>query len=99
MATPAAFAPLVNGWKVAVTVVDAPAASVVVPGAPTAKSEAFAPETVNGGVSVTAAALMFLIVRLTGTLAPAGTGPKLSEAGVTTIGGVTALARFCGSLG
>ena len=53
MVNDALFAPAVVGANVTATVVAAPTASAVVPGAPTVYCDAPAPAIANGGVSVT----------------------------------------------
>src|SRR6185295_3848504 len=67
------------GWKVTVTVVDAPDASVVVPGAPTENWSAFAPLTVNGVVSVTLEPLALVMVMVVNELPPTVTVPKSND--------------------
>src|SRR3954451_2928366 len=93
------FDPAAAGWNETSTVVKAAGASVVAPGVPAWKSAALLPATTNGGVSVIAVVEMFLMVSAALAVPPAASDPKPSEPGVTTIPGVTAPARFCGSLG
>jgi len=99
----AVLAPLLDGWKVSVAVVDAPAARLIVAGDETEKAEASTPVIANGGVSVTVTSdgleLLLVMVTVAVVLAPAATLPKLMLAGAVLMVGVGALLRFCGSLG
>src|SRR5262245_9606135 len=73
------------GWKVTETVVAPPATRVVTPGAPTENWSAFAPPSVNGVVSVTVDALLFVMVMFLNADPPTSTGPKSNVVGDAAI--------------
>ena len=95
----ALFGPPLAGWKATMTVVASPAPSVVAPGVPTEKDEASAPPMVNGDVSVTGTEVLLVTVTVAVVVNPTAMLPKLTAVGEAPMPGVTALARFCGSLG
>src|SRR5438034_1608387 len=72
----ALFEPDVAGWNDTATAVDPPGPTMVVPGAPTLKSAAFAPTMANGGVNVMLTASLLPIVSVVPELDPGGTVPK-----------------------
>jgi hypothetical protein len=78
-------APSAVGWNTTPTDVDAPPASVVVAGAPTAKSDAFEPEMMNGGVSTVGVGSVFWIGRNAFAVAPGSRLPKSTDDGDTAI--------------
>src|SRR6185295_9155431 len=90
MVSVAAFEPRVAGWNATATVAAAPGARVVALGAATVNSPALAPSIANGGVSVTGAGSLFVIVTVADDTDPSAAAPKSIAAGVTAIPGVPA---------
>ena len=79
----ALFTPADSGWNATGTVVLAPPSTVVVAGAPTPKSAAFAPVIANGGVSTTPVASVLVTVTVDDVLEPGVTVPKSRLVGDT----------------
>jgi len=77
----ALLGPGVAGWNETASEVLAPPSSEVTPGAPAAKSAAFAPVMANGGVSVMPVASVFVIVTGDEAFEPGGTVPKSTLVG------------------
>src|SRR5207244_6706524 len=79
----ALFTPADSGWNATGIVVLAPPSTVVVAGAPTPKSAAFAPVIANGGVSTTPVASVLVTVTVDDVLEPGVTVPKSRLVGDT----------------
>ena len=79
----------VVGRKVSDAVVEAPAASVVVPGAATVNCDASAPVIVKGALSVTVLLLVLVIVTDAAPIEPVVTDPKSTDGGATVSTPVT----------
>jgi hypothetical protein len=79
----AVFGPTDVGWNPTATVASLPGAMVDVLGDPTKNSAALAPETLNGGVSVTG--LSALTVKVAPDTEPTGCVPKSRTVGLTVM--------------
>ena len=95
----ALLVPVVVGTKLTVTIVEALGANTVPPGEPTLNSVASVPLMTNGGVSVTVAVLLLVIISERFFVVPTAALIKSRLVGEVMIAGVITLARFCGSLG
>jgi hypothetical protein len=81
--------PAVVGRKVSDAVVEAPAASVVAPGAATVNCGASAPVIVKGVLSVTVLPLVLVMVTDAAPIDPVVTDPKSTDGGATVSTPVT----------